>query len=118
MNLYYRATEARDSHGYPGTAWLQMALCYGCGIYTAKSQGIIRNQIFKNFWAHHYFDWIMWAKRSAIVGVAGGFVMGTFMFGNPKIATKRAISKYNYWMLDRESDFRANEGAWHTKINN
>jgi len=36
MNYYYREHEARDSHGYPGTSWLQIAICYGAGIYTAK----------------------------------------------------------------------------------
>ena len=34
-NQYLRYNEAKHAHGYPGTAWLQLALVYGCGIYTA-----------------------------------------------------------------------------------
>ena len=28
--------EASQSHGYPVTAWFQLAIVYGCGLYTAK----------------------------------------------------------------------------------
>jgi hypothetical protein len=41
-NEYLRYNEAKHAHGYPGTAWLQLALVYGCGIYTAQEQGILR----------------------------------------------------------------------------
>ena len=33
---FYKENEARYSHGYPKTAWLQLAIIYGAGLYTAK----------------------------------------------------------------------------------
>jgi hypothetical protein len=35
QNENARRNEAKHSHGYPYTAWLQIGLVYGCGIYTA-----------------------------------------------------------------------------------
>ena len=33
---YWRYNEGRISHGYPRTAWLQLGLLYGVGVYTAR----------------------------------------------------------------------------------
>ena len=43
---YLAAHEAGHSHGYPVTAWLQLAIVYGCGLYTAKEQGIVKKRVF------------------------------------------------------------------------
>lgn len=82
-NLYQFHNEGPHSHGYPYTFWMQLGLIYTCGIYTAQQQGIIRTgQVYKNFWAHHYFDWIQFAKRSTLVAGLGGLVLGSILFGN------------------------------------
>ena len=97
-NEYWRFNEAGISHGYPATSWLQLAICYGVGVYTAQQQGIIRKgQFFKNFWGHHYFDWTMWFRRSFVWAGVGGLALGTVLFGKPDLALKRAHSKYEYW---------------------
>jgi len=118
-NEWYRKHEAPMSHGYPYTAWLQLGLVYCCGIYTAHNQAIIRSgQFFKNFWGHHYFDWIMFARRSAIFGVAGGLIAGTFMFGQPDLAMRRAYSKFKYYTEDIKQDPRNNKDMYYVKMNN
>ena len=33
---FYRFYEAPMSHGYPATAYLQLAIVYACGLYTAR----------------------------------------------------------------------------------
>ena len=33
---YWTRNEAKEAHGYPFTAWLQLGLLYGCGVYTAR----------------------------------------------------------------------------------
>ena len=33
---YWHKQEARLAHGYPATAWLQLGLLYGVGVYTAR----------------------------------------------------------------------------------
>ena len=43
---YHARNEAAHSHGYPLTAWLQLGLVYGCGLYTAKEQGIVKKRVF------------------------------------------------------------------------
>ena len=35
-NEFWRYNEASWSHGYPATSWLQLAIMYGCGLYTAQ----------------------------------------------------------------------------------
>ena len=35
-NEFWRYNEAAWSHGYPATSWFQLAIMYGCGLYTAK----------------------------------------------------------------------------------
>ena len=118
-NFYLRKTEASFSHGYPYTTYLQLSLIYGCGIYTATNQGILKKgQVFKNFWGHHYFDWILFARRSLFVGIVGGFLAGTVLFGDVDLATKRAISKWRYHTLDRISDERDSRAAHEVKLNN
>ena len=92
---YWRRNEAKLAHGYPGTAWLQLGLLYGCGLYTAKEQGLIRKGVIvTQFWKFHYFDWITFAKRGGIYAWAGGLVAGTVMFGSPEISSKRIYSFY------------------------
>ena len=33
---YHARYEAKHAHGYPATAWLQLAIVYAAGLYTAK----------------------------------------------------------------------------------
>ena len=48
---YHFQNEAAQSHGYPRTAWLQLAIVYACGLYTAKEQGIVKKRVFfQKFW--------------------------------------------------------------------
>ena len=90
---FWRRYEAKIAHGYPGTAWLQLGLLYGCGLYTAKEQGLVRRGvIFCRFWRFHYFDWIGFAKRGATVAWAGGLLAGIIMFGSPDLTLKRCIN--------------------------
>ena len=98
-------TEAKYSHGYPATAWLQLALVYGCGIYTAQEQGIVkRGTPFCRFWRAHYFDWMTFGVRSVKYAWLGGLLAGTVLFGSPDIAFKRAISKFNYFTYEAKFD--------------
>jgi len=97
--------EARASHGYPRTAWLQLALVYGVGLYTAKEQGIVKKGVyFQNFFRAHYFDWLLFFRRSAVYGIAGGFVLGTYFFGNHSVAAVRAYNKYRYYLKMPKTD--------------
>ena len=94
---YFAKYEGRIAHGYPGTAWLQLGLLYGVGIYTAKEQGIVsKNVIFARFWKFHYFDWITFLRRGGIYAWAGGLVAGTVLFGSPDISIRRTITRYHY----------------------
>ena len=82
--VYWNQAEGRISHGYPYTAWLQLGLLYGIGVYTAREQGLIRGSTFiTRFWRFHYFDWIKFARRGAVYAWAGGLVAGTIAFGSP-----------------------------------
>jgi len=119
QNYYLRRWEGPLAHGYPYTSWLQMSLIYACGIYTATNQGILkRGQIFKNFWGHHYFDWIMFARRSAIFGVAGGLIAGTLLFGDLDMSLRRIKGKLAYHLKDRIPDVRNSNAQLIAKINN
>ena len=98
---FWAKHEARMAHGYPYTAWLQLALLYGAGIYTAQEQGCIKKSVFvSRFWRYHYFDWLTFLRRGAIYGWAGGLVAGTVMFGNPNLSLKRAMSRYHYYFSE------------------
>jgi len=108
--MYWAEVEAKKAHGYPKTAWLQLGLLYGCGIYTAQEQGIIKRNVFVcRFWKAHYFDWLTFLNRSVKYAWIGGLVAGTVMFGNPHVALKRMQSKYALWMHNGQLDFRATE---------
>ena len=86
-----RHNEAGHSHGYPATSWLQLAICYGAGLYTAKEQGIVKKGVyFQKYWKHHYFDWMLFFKRSFKYGLVGGVALGTVLFGSPDLAIRRA----------------------------
>jgi hypothetical protein len=94
---YWDKYESPISHGYPYTSWLQLGLMYGCGIYTAQEQGVIKRNVFvSRFWKFHWFDWITFLKRSTIIAGVGGFVAGTVLFGNSNLALRRAKSRYTY----------------------
>ena len=109
-NQYWRNNEARIAHGYPGTAWLQLGLLYGCGLYTAKEQGLIRKGvILTKFWKFHYFDWIMFMRRGLIFAWAGGLLAGTVMFGSPNLSLKRTINRYNSWIGGMTVDYNNKE---------
>lgn len=117
-NNYWRNYEAPLSHGYPATAYLQMAIIYGCGLYTAREQGIVsRSAIFGRFWKHHYFDWTTFGIRSLKFGVVGGLLAGTVLFGNPHIAARRCESFYKCWFKMKPIDGRDNESNWFVKFN-
>ena len=119
QNEYWRYNESGISHGYPATAWLQIGLCYAAGVYTAKEQCIIgKTGFFKNFWAHHYFDWIMFGRRAFTYGIVGGLVAGTIMFGRPDLALRRANGRYEQYFSGRIPDVRNNTDMWHVKFNN
>ena len=96
---YFQKHEGRMVHGYPGTAWLQLGLLYGVGLYTAREQGIVsKSVIFPRFWKFHYFDWITFLRRGGVYAWAGGLVAGTVLFGSPDISIRRAISRYHCWV--------------------
>ena len=104
---HYAQTEAAYAHGYPATSWIQLAFIYAAGIYTAKEQGIVKRGVyFQRFWRAHYFDWLLFARRAGIYGVAGGFVFGTFWFGNVKLSLRRIYSKYQYYMQMEKQEKR------------
>ena len=118
-NLYLHRNEGPLSHGYPYTSWLQLSIVYACGVYTAQQQGILKkSQFFGKFWRHHYFDWIQFGKRSLVFGWAGGLIAGTILFGNANLALKRVYGKYEYYLMDKMDDPRANENNYNIKFNN
>ena len=97
---YWDKNEARLAHGYPYTAWLQLGIYYGAGLYTAKQQGLVaKGVIFSKFWNFHYFDWMTFIRRAGIYGVGGGLVLGTVLFGSPDLSINRVISTYRYWVM-------------------
>ena len=112
---YWHKNEARFAHGYPGTAWLQLALLYGAGLYTAKEQGCVaRGVIFSRFWRFHYFDWLTFMRRGAVYAGFGGLVAGTVLFGSPDISIKRVINFYHLWMSMNIQDVRGTTATYTT----
>ena len=102
---FHKQTEAGYSHGYPATAWLQLAIVYGCGLYTAKEQGIVAKKVFfKAFWRAHYFDWLLFARRGFTYGIVGGLFLGTALFGDQRLAFRRVISRYRYLFCQERPD--------------
>ena len=102
---YHARNEASQSHGYPLTAWLQLGLVYACGLYTAKEQGIVKKKVFfQRFWRAHYFDWLLFARRGFSYGIVGGLLVGTVVFGDQRLALRRAISKWNYLTAQEKMD--------------
>ena len=111
--VYWAQNEGRIAHGYPGTAWLQLGLLYGVGLYTAKQQGLIRSGVvFTKFWKFHYFDWITFLRRGGIYAFAGGLVAGTVLFGSPDLSIRRSISSYHYWLSGEQKNIRGDYGAF------
>ena len=92
---------------------------YGCGVYTAKEQGIMKKGVyFQKYWRHHYFDWTLFLTRSVKYAGVGGLVAGTVLFGNPDLALRRALSKYYYYLGMKIPDCRDSEHSFHVKFNN
>lgn len=117
-NAYYMRNEGSHSHGYPVTAWLQLAIVYGCGLYTAKEQGIVKKRVFfQSFWRAHYFDWLLFARRGFSYGIVGGLVAGTFLFGDHRIALRRVVSKYNYYFCMEKKDPLARDTLYFIRSN-
>ena len=117
--IYYKRYEGTISHGYPYTAWWQLALVYACGLYTAKQQGIVKKGVyFQRFWRAHYFDWLLFMRRGLIYGVFGGLLTGTLWFGKPYVAAKRVASKYHYLFSMEKLDVRNSEQHHFYKLNN
>lgn len=116
--VYHKHNEASLSHGYPVTAWLQLGLVYACGLYTAKEQGIVKKRVFfQAFWRAHYFDWLLFARRSFVYGIAGGLVLGTMLFGDQRLAVRRAVSRYHFWFSMEKPDPRMREVLYFIKEN-
>jgi hypothetical protein len=61
---------------------------------------------------------LLFARRAAIYGWAGGLVLGTLLVGNPEIAVKRIISKYNYYFVMEPTDPRNQVNLYLPKMNN
>ena len=96
--------EPKQAHGYPHTYYLQAFLFYACGLYTAKEQGIVKKGVyFKNFLAYHYFDYILFLRRSLLVAGLGGIVAGTLLFGDSDLAIKRIVMKYAHYKTPVQS---------------
>ncbi len=115
---YIAKNEASRAHGYPQTAWLQLAIVYGCGLYTAKEQGIVKKRVFfQKYWNAHYFDWILFGRRSLVYGIAGGLFLGTALFGDNQMALRRAISRYQYMFCMEKPDPRQREVLYFIKNN-
>jgi hypothetical protein len=111
--------EASQSHGYPKTAWLQLAIVYACGLYTAKEQGIVKKRVFfQKFWTAHYFDWLLFARRGFLYGIVGGLFLGTSLFGDHRLALRRVISRYTYLFCQEKPDPRNKENLYFVKTNN
>ena len=109
--------EGPRSHGYPATAWLQLGLVYAAGLYTAKEQGIVKKGVyFQRFWRAHYFDWLLFARRAGIYGIAGGLLIGTRFLGNPHVALLRVYSKYYYYFAMETTDPRNRDTTHFTKF--
>ena len=110
---YWYQNEARFAHGYPGTAWLQLGLLYGVGLYTAKEQGCVaRGVLFSRFWRFHYFDWITFMRRGAVYAGAGGLVAGTVLFGSPQVSIRRIINFYQHWFVMNKTDSRGDYATY------
>ena len=116
--IYWNRNEAKLAHGYPNTYFLQAAIIYGVGLYTAKEQGIVKKgAIFKPWWTAHYFDWITFARRSFVYGVVGGLLAGTILYGNPELSIARIDSKFRYYLYAPKRDHYANRNAYLTNSN-
>ena len=115
-HMYHKVYEAKEAHGYPGTAWLQLGLLYACGLYTAKEQGLVRKGvIFTKFWRFHYFDYITFIRRGVVFAWAGGLLAGTIMFGSPDLSLKRAINRFNFYVMGMDVDYDNKEGRFITR---
>lgn len=116
---YIAKNEASRAHGYPQTAWLQLAIVYACGLYTAKEQGIVKKRVFfQKFWTAHYFDWLLFGRRSLVYGIAGGLFLGTALFGDNQLALRRFVSRYQYMFCMEKPDPLQREVLHFIKTNN
>jgi len=115
---YWNKNEARIAHGYPGTYFVQAALIYGVGLYTAKEQGIVKKGVlFSRFWRAHYFDWITFGRRAGVYGVVGGLLAGTILFGSPDLSIARVNSKFNYYCMRPTLDNDGNRTLYLPRMN-
>ena len=113
--VYWAQNEARLAHGYPGTAWLQVALLYGVGLYTAKQQGLVKSGVvLSKFWNFHYFDWITFIRRGGMYAGVGGLIAGTVLFGSPDLSIRRAINKYKFYCGAQQVNKRGDYGSYLT----
>jgi len=53
-----------------------------------------------------------------VVGVAGGLVAGTLLFGNMDLSLRRAYSRYQYFFSAKTLDPRMNTDMWRVKFMN
>ncbi len=91
---FYKKNEAKMAHGYPGTFFLQGGLLWLTAFYTARAQGLPNPHL---FYKSHWFDWIQFFKRGLGVGVVGGLVLGTVLFGDTELSIRRIWNRYNTW---------------------
>ena len=74
-------------------------MTYVIGARIAKEQGIMKRGVyFQRFWRHHYFDWILWTKKSVIYAGFGGVALGTMLFGDLGLALDRCVDKYKTYI--------------------
>jgi len=104
-------------HGYPMTSYIQLSFVYLAGLYTAKKQGIVQRGVyFQQFWKHHYFDWLLFARRAGIYGIGGGLVVGTLFYGSPAISLARVKNYYRHKFVMEKPDTKTVENNYILKI--
>jgi hypothetical protein len=60
----------------------------------------------------------LFARRGLLYGVVGGLFLGTALFGDQRLALRRAVSKYHYYFSMETPDPRQNEVLHFVKMNN
>jgi hypothetical protein len=78
----------------------------------------VRKRVFfQKFWTAHYFDWLLFARRGFTYGIVGGLLAGTLLFGDQRLALRRAVSRYQYLFCMEKTDPRNRETLYMIKNN-
>lgn len=72
---------------------------------------------FQKYWNAHYFDWILFGRRSLVYGIAGGLFLGTALFGDNQMALRRVVSRYQYMFCMEKTDPHQREVLYFIKTN-